>query len=118
MTFEHKKEHVLRCVRLGMELFRAQLVAECTPEEIERMESDPSFLAKVEQQYAVEEYDLLKKHSTAMEIAIAAGKTAAIQWKLGKLNPIRWGNDEGQVLPPDLPNLRVNLVGVSNDDGS
>jgi len=93
MDLESKKDHVLRCVKLGMDLYRACIVATCTPAEIEVIEADERFSDMVEAQQAIAEYDLLEMHEIAMRNAAQEGKTTAIQWKLGKLNP-RWENKE------------------------
>ena len=114
MTLQQKKEHILRCVRLGMELFQAELVAECTTKEIETIDKDKKFLERVNQYYAIEEYDLLVKHNNAMALAAVTGKTGAIQWKLERINPGRWGKEEEGVLK-NIPNLTVSLVGVTSE---
>ena len=112
MSLANKMEHILRCIKLGMELFKAEMVAECTPEEMEVIEKDEDFMVLVAQQYAMEEYDLLKKHSMAMEIATTRGNASAAQWKLGKINPGRWGSREGNDFLEGTGNYEVNLVGV------
>ena len=113
MNLIKKKEHILRCVRLGMELFRAELVAECTEKEIEKLEEDEEFRQQVEQHYALEEYNLLVKHNNAMNVAIMTGRTSAIQWKLERLNPRRWSSGEDDSSKSKPLKLQVNLVGVS-----
>jgi len=117
MTLEQKKEHILRCVKLGMELFKAELVAECAPDEIEAFEKDPVFMEDVERAYAIEEFNLLQKHQTALSIAIMSGRANPVQWKLGKINPKRWGtNEEKSIVPHTIP--EINLVGVKPEDDS
>jgi hypothetical protein len=93
MNLESKKQHILRCIKLGMDLYRACIVATCTPAEIELIESDERFSDMVDAQLAMAEYDLLEMHDIAMRNAAQEGKTTAIQWKLGKLNP-KWENKE------------------------
>ena len=111
MTIVQKKEHILRCVKLGMELFQAELVAECSVEDIDKIEEDKSFLREVKNYYAYAEFDLLERHETAMNNQLIEGKTSAAQWKLERMNPTRWGKDDSKQAP-ELPNLSVNLTGV------
>ena len=111
MTLLEKKEHIIRCIKLGMELFRAMLVAGCTEKEIELIEKDIEFNELVKQYHALEEYNLLMKHKTAMDVAAVSGRTNAIQWKLERINPDRWSTAEDKGII-ELPNLQVTLKGV------
>lgn len=111
MNIEGKKNHILRCVKLGMELFQAELVAECSVEDIEKIEEDKSFLREVKNYFAYAEFALLEKHNNAMELQLIEGRTTAAQWKLERMNPRRWGREDSKQ-PPELPNLSVNLKGV------
>jgi len=117
MTFEQKKDHIIRCVKLGMELYRAELVSECTLEEIELLDKDKDFLKRIDQQYAIEEYALLTKHNVALEIAKTRGNASPIQWKLGKLNPKRWDSKDKETILTVPESIKVNLVGkgIEND---
>lgn len=112
MTYDKKKEHILRCVKLGMELFRAEIAAGCTERDIAIIEKDVRFNKVVEQYYALEEYNLLIKHKTAMDVAAASGRAVAIQWKLERINSDRWGSSDEEDAPI-LPDLTVNLIGVA-----
>ena len=96
---------------MGMELINAELVAECSIKEIEKIEKDKEFMDSVDRQYAVQEFELLKKHNMAMDIAVCRGQANAVQWKLGKINRQRWGGDFIEV-PPEIDNMHVTLVGV------
>ncbi len=111
MTIEQKKDHILRCIKLGMELYKAELIAECTEVEIKEIAEDELFLKRIEQQYALEEYSLLMKHNVALEISKTRGNANPIQWKLSKLNPKRWDiKDKSLELRTPIP-MQVNLVG-------
>jgi len=112
MNIEGKKEHILRCVKLGMELFQAELVAECSVEDIEKIEEDKVFLRVVKNHKAYAEFALLEKHEKAMNNQLVEGKTSAAQWKLERMNPRKWGREDSKQ-PPELPNLSVSLTGVS-----
>jgi len=111
MTIEEKKEHVIRCIKLGMELYKAYLIAECTPDEIEILDTDKDLQRKIEITYAIAERDLLEKHNVALEISQLKGNTNPIQWKLARLNPNRWDSREKD-LNVKLPEpVQVNLIG-------
>lgn len=118
MTLEHKKEHILRCVKLGMVLYSAMVLAECTEEEISSIEQDEIFLKRVEQQYALEEYELLQAYEIATEIATNRGITSPIQWKLQKINPKRWDSGSNN-MSEHQTSIQVNLIGkdVGDDVG-
>jgi len=111
MTLEQKKEHILRCVKLGMELYKAELISECTLEETELIEEDKLFLKRIEQQYAISEYELLTKHNTVLSLAESKGNAGPIQWKLGKLNPKRWDSKDKDTVLKVPEALQINLVG-------
>ena len=94
MTLEEKKGLMLECVKLGMDFFSSAILAECTDEEIEVLEEDAAFTRRIRIQEVFEEKRLLEKHNTAIEEAVIKGSAAAVQWKLEKINPGRWGNKE------------------------
>jgi len=110
VNIKQKKEHILRCIRLGMDLFSAALIAECTDEELETLENDPKFNKRIKIEYAIEEERLLNKHNTAIEEAVIKGNAHSVQWKLEKLNPGRWGNKESAKIPFE-GKVTVNLIG-------
>jgi hypothetical protein len=114
MKFKAKKDHILRCVKLGMELERAYLVAECTEKEIEKLDKDERFKHLVDVQLALAENELLTRHELATKVAAVKGNTAGIQWKLSQINT-KWSNkDRGET--PFFPNkIQVELVGRSVD---
>ncbi len=116
MTLESKKEHILRLIKLGMELYRAELITECTEEEIDNIEKDEKFNRKAEIYDAISEKELLDKLEKAIDIAVDKGKSSAIQWKLERLNPGRWGNKEAEKRNIDLKNLSISLVGKDTND--
>ncbi len=87
MTFVDKKNQILECVRLGMDVYKSQLVVACTQQEIDQMDNDPEFLSRVELHKATKETDLLEMHDTAINTAKDRGDTRGIQWRLEKLNP-------------------------------
>jgi len=116
MTIEQKKEHVLRCVKLGMDSYSAYIVATCTVEEIALLDDDVYFQSLIEQQNKIAEYDLLKNHEVATRIAINRGNANPVQWRLEKLNPNKWGNGKGGDTEKTLPPGTIILVGEETDD--
>jgi len=114
MFLENKKEHILRCVKLGLNLYEAELITECTEEEIEILDNDDLFKKQVKQQKVLEEYDLLLKQEEAIIIATSKGNSAGAQWKLERINANRWAGKESEENPFDDLELNVNLVGKGN----
>lgn len=110
MKLEEKKDHILRCMRLGMDFFSASLVAECTEKELDILDNDKYFQRRLLIEHALEEERLLKKHNDAIEEAVIRGRANSIQWKLERLNPKRWGSKETtrSELEPDIT---INLIG-------
>jgi len=117
MTLNQKKEHILRCIKLGMGLYKAQLVSECTELEIVLLEEDKVFLKEIEQQYAISEYELLIKHNTAIDISKSRGNANPIQWKLSKLNPEQWASKDKETTLRVPEKIQINLIGkgIEND---
>jgi hypothetical protein len=119
MELDEKKEHVLRFVKLGLDLYGACICAECTDEEIEVVESDPVFLKKVEVCNIIAEKDLLEKYEIAMRVATNSGKTEPIKWMLEKVNPNRWSDknkDTGEVFIPANIVLRGGKIERDGED--
>lgn len=112
---DFKKEHILRCVKLGMQLYKAQIYAQCTEEEIKLLDNDKNFLKQVEQQYALQEYELLLKHNNAIAIATEKGNASPIQWRLSKLNPNHYASKDKVIELKTPEALTVNLKGKGID---
>ncbi len=91
MELEQKKEHVIRCIKLGMTFDDSLFVSECTDKEMEELSKSEEFLHTIKLHQKLQEMDLLKQHNIAMEIAVTRGNTKPIEWKLGILNKNRWG---------------------------
>ena len=111
MELKGKKEHVLRCIILGMDLYSSMILAECTEAEITLLEADEEFLQKVKLKQYMEEYSLLEKFNTALNFAVGKGNTKPIELKLSKLNPDRWGKKEETHAPLPLQGVTINLNG-------
>lgn len=117
MVPDEKRSLILRCVKLGMEWYRAALIAELTDEELEELENDTVFLRKVKSHEALEEMRLLEKHEDAMIEGVAKGNASAVQWKLERINPDRWSaKSGGSAIPLDIGGeVTINLVGKRPD---
>jgi len=97
MTFQNKKEQIFRFFRLGIEIYRAEILAGCTEEEIELLDKDAHFQQRLKEYEILEEYELLEKHQDGMDIALERGNTSAAQWKLERINPNKWGLQKQKV---------------------
>lgn len=99
-----------------MDLFQAEILAECTEEEMKQLEEDQEFQLHLKQEMILEEYELLEKHKDAMNTAISKGNTTAIQWKLERINPKKWARKEDPSgrSPFEDEKLVINLVGRGN----
>lgn len=92
MTLEQKKAHILRCVELGMDFYKCCICAACTEAEVDLLSKDEKFKKEVKEKYILEEYNLLLKHNAALEIAKMKGNAKPIEWRLGLLDPKKYGN--------------------------
>ncbi len=109
MELNDKKDHVIRCIKLGMTLSSAMYCAECTDDEMTLLEDDDAFNHKVKIVQSLEEYALLEDHALAARIAAAKGNTAPIQWKLAHINKERWGNRIGEEGPGEGSTVNINI---------
>lgn len=113
MELEQKKEHVIRCIKLGMTLDDSLFLAECTDDELECLQDNEDFLKLVKLHQKLEEMNLLKQHNMAMEISASRGNTKPMEWKLGIIHKNRWGSKlqvegAGDLIPRTV---NVTLVG-------
>ena len=95
MELENRKEHVLRCIKLGMDLNSSMYCAECTASEIDFLTKDEEFTAIVKTYQSIEEYNLLVDFELARGMQVQKGNTSATQWKLERTNKERWTNSTG-----------------------
>jgi len=87
---------ILNYINLGMEINKAYILSEITKEDIEELDKDEDFQKDIEVTEIILEKDLLERHNTAMEIAVNKGNANAVQWKLEKINPDRWGTKKDE----------------------
>jgi hypothetical protein len=100
VELSEKKEHILRCIQLGMDVYSSQIIAQCTEDEVEKLKDDEEFNNKILFYQKLQERDLLKQHGEAALIAGLKGSTHAFEWILEKLNPERFGKGGSVELPP------------------
>lgn len=115
MELKQKKEHVLRCIKLGMDIYKAYIVAECTEEEVDLLNNDDKFQNIIIQRQALQEYDLLLKHNVAMDLAEKKGNAKPIEWRLKILNPEKYDKKDKIVKLETPEAITVNLKGVDVD---
>lgn len=118
MDLEGKKEHVLRCIKLGMGLYESMIVSECTVEEVELLNSDEKFNSKIQLHQYIEEKSLLEKFNTAIEAQLKYGNTKGLEKKLAKINPDRWDDkkeDDSNKNP--FSKVSVSIKGVFPTNG-
>jgi len=101
------EEQIIRCIKLGMDLHTAMYTIGATDEEMEVLEKDEKFMRRVEVTKSILELNLLEDHQDAMNLQLAQGKTAAVQWKLEHVNPARWGRGNGDDGGSDIPGVVI-----------
>lgn len=97
-----KRDLIIDAIQVGMGIGKAYIYAQCTSEEIEILQKDSAFQRRISYNYAQYEKDLLDLHSASMFLAAKRGNPGPTQWKLGKLNPSRWGeakSEDGPQMP-------------------
>ena len=105
-----KKELVLRYLPLGMSLKDAMFYSEMTENEIEECDIDESFQRKVRFKTLAEEERLLKMFDSAVDMNAAEGKTGDLRYKLGMINPRRFGDlSQKASLGSDSGGLALNI---------
>jgi hypothetical protein len=106
----HKKELVLRYLPLGMSLKDAMYYSEMTEDEIEECDLDENFQRKVRFKTLAEEERLLNMFDGAMNSNAREGKTGDLRYKLGLLNPKRYGDiAQKATLGSDGGGLALNI---------
>jgi hypothetical protein len=108
MTFEEKKQHIIRCVKLGMDNYSAMIIAECTQDEIDLFENDEVFSKRLAVEAKLEERDLLINMQKVMDINVPLGDSTEVRWKLEKINPRRWGRPDANSGRRELPKIIVS----------
>lgn len=94
-TLESKKTIALQAVKLGMDEEKALLFAEIDEEEMDLVKADTFFVRRLAHCVVQEEHDLLEQFDDVMEESAKKGFSSDIRWKLGILNPKRYGTRPG-----------------------
>jgi hypothetical protein len=111
-TFEEKKQLVIRYLPLGMSLEDAMFYAEMTENEIERAQADEVFDRKVRYKLLSEQERLLKKFDEIIQNNAAENKSGDLLYKLGLLDPKRFGNAAQKAAADNKPNggMTINIT--------
>ena len=114
-TFEEKKQLVMRYLPLGMALEDAMFYAEMTEEEIERAQNDEVFERKVRYKLISEQERLLKMFDSIVENNAKESKSGDLLYKLGLLDPKRFGNTAQKAAAGAVPSggigININING-------
>jgi len=113
-TEDYRKEQIIRCVKLGMDLQSAMYTVACNDQEMETLEKDEEFMRRVDITKSILEMNLIERHDSAMDIQLAQGKTGAVQWKLERINPSKWGKVPGELNSNAPAVLIVEIPGLNN----
>jgi len=106
MELVDKKEHIIRCIKLGMDQYSSCIISQCTEEELKLLDEDKVFKQEVLFTQKLQERDLLEQHSEASLIAGMKGNTHGFEWRLERMNPEQFGKR-----PNSIVNVNQN-VGV------
>ncbi len=104
MELVEKKEHIIRCIQLGMDLYSSQIISQCTEDELAQIEKDTTFNQEVLFTQKMQERDLLRQHSEASLIAGCKGNTHGFEWRLERMNPELFGKR-----PSSIVNVNQNV---------
>ena len=93
MDFEAKVDMIKRCLKLGMDLDSAMILAECSDEDMERINADSTLTRSFDITAKFYEMDLLQKLDTALTMNVRFGNTTEVRWLLERINKARFGNN-------------------------
>ena len=100
MELVDKKEHIIRGIKTGLDLYSSMIIATCTSHEIKELEDNEEFKGEVLFAQKYLEQALLEAHTAASNISQTKGGTHGVEWMLEKLNPERFGKSTKVTLPP------------------
>jgi len=92
MDLTEKKGLIMNVIRLGMDLPSAFLLAECSLEEQQQIEAEPSFTMQVRFAEKMLEKNILDRFHNAMMGNLMQGNTADARWFLERTNRERFGS--------------------------
>lgn len=93
MELDNKKNHIIRCIQLGMDVYSAEIIAQCTVEEMDQLSNDEDFNNQILFYQKYQEQELLQQHKEASLIAGLKGNTHGFEWMLEKINPDKFGRN-------------------------
>ena len=108
VELDQKRKHIMRCIKLGMDLTSSMIVAQCTPTEIELLEADDRFHREVQFRQHILEMELLERHKNGRDLAASKGMTRPVEWMLEKVNKDRWSG-KGNDMPFNIQNAVIYL---------
>lgn len=91
MELRDKKILAERFIKLGMSKFDSMIAAECTQQDIDILDKDEEFSHRLDFLQKKEESELLKDIDDIIKFNKGKGISTEIRWKLGKLDPVRFG---------------------------
>ena len=115
MDIQGKREQVYRLVKLGMDVYESQLLAGCSASEISEMSSDPVFKAQCGFYNLLEEKELLEQIDDIILSNAEKGISTEIRWKLGVINPRKYGSRMAVDSAPPPPDRDVPDLSRLND---
>ena len=83
---------VYKSVRIGMDVYKACLYAQLTDEQIEQLDADPEFTARIRYEEAAAIHDILVAQDACMKGNLRTGQSTESRWLLSKLDRKRYGN--------------------------
>lgn len=116
MALEDRKATILNCVGLGLSYAQAEVLAECSTDEMEQLSKDEAFQARVRYKTESLKRVLLERVLNASEMNAAYGTTTEARWLLEKLDKERFGSGKSTEAPsPDQATITVYLPDNGRD---
>ena len=106
-------------LRLGMDVYKSLVAAECTSDEIDTLMAEGSdFMHKAEWVQAKQVAELLEDVKKAKDINIPRGISTEARWLLGKVDSTRFGDGIKLNGTSDKKKFSITFAVENNDDDS
>ena len=106
-------------LRLGMDVYKSLIAAECTSDEIDTLMAEKSdFMVKAEWIQAKQVAELLEDVKKAKEINIPRGISTEARWLLGKVDATRFGEGIKLNGTSDKKKFSITFAVENNEDDS
>jgi len=106
-------------IRLGMDVYKSLIAAECTADEIEELMAENSdFMKKAEWVQAKQVAELLEDVHKAKAVNIPRGISTEARWLLGKVDVARFGDGIKLNATGDKKKFSITFAVENNDDDS